>query len=95
MQVHLYISGAGFDGVQIHAANGYLIDQFLQGVTNRRTDEYGGSIENRLRFMKEVIEYVLRVCKPEQTWIRFSPNGGYNEMGGRYRSQYAKIKEIE
>ena len=77
------ILGAGFDGVQIHSANGYLIDEFLQGVTNRRTDEYGGSIENRLRFMKEVIESVLTVCKPEQTWIRFSPNGAFQEMGGR------------
>ena len=88
MHIHLFFSGAGFDGVQIHAANGYLIDEFLQGVTNHRTDEYGGSIQNRLRFMKEVIESVLEVAKPEQVWIRFSPNGAFNEMGGRQLCKY-------
>jgi N-ethylmaleimide reductase len=72
---------AGFDGVQIHSANGYLIDQFLQPPTNQRTDDYGGSLEKRLRFLKEVIEAVVSVATPEKTWIRFSPNGSYQEMG--------------
>ncbi len=66
---------AGFDGVQIHAANGYLIDQFLRDNTNFRTDEYGGSIENRLRFMTEVVDGVVAAIGAERTAIRFSPNG--------------------
>jgi N-ethylmaleimide reductase len=52
---------AGFDGVELHAANGYLIDQFLRDGTNRRTDVYGGPIENRARFLKEVVEAVAEV----------------------------------
>ena len=72
---------AGFDGVQIHSANGYLIDQFLQPCTNLRTDDYGGSLDNRLRFLKEVIEAVTSVVPPEKTWVRFSPNGAFGEMG--------------
>ena len=72
---------AGFDGVQIHSANGYLIDQFLQPCTNLRTDDYGGSLDNRLRFLKEVIEAVLSVVPAEKVWIRFSPNGAFGEMG--------------
>ena len=50
---------AGFDGVEIHAANGYLINQFLDSKTNHRTDQYGGSVENRFRFLKEIVEAVL------------------------------------
>ncbi len=64
---------AGFDGVEIHAANGYLIDQFLRDGTNHRTDAYGGSIENRLRFAKEVIEAVVAIAGPDRTGIRISP----------------------
>ena len=75
------IVDANFDGVQIHAANGYLIDTFLQSVTNKRTDEYGGSVEKRLRFLKEVIESVLTVVDHQQLWVRFSPNGNFQEMG--------------
>jgi len=67
--------------VQIHSANGYLIDQFLQPCTNLRTDDYGGSLDNRLRFLKEVIEAVLSVVPAEKVWIRFSPNGAFGEMG--------------
>jgi len=66
---------AGFDGVQIHGANGYLVDQFLRDGTNLRTDEYGGSIENRLRFMREVVEAVSSEAGIERTGIRLSPNG--------------------
>ena len=58
-----------------------MIDQFLQPCTNLRTDDYGGSLDNRLRFLKEVIEAVTSVVPPEKTWIRFSPNGAFGEMG--------------
>jgi 2,4-dienoyl-CoA reductase-like NADH-dependent reductase (Old Yellow Enzyme family) len=66
---------AGFDGVQIHAANGYLIDQFLRDNTNFRTDDYGGSIENRIRFLTEVVDAVVAAIGAERTAVRFSPNG--------------------
>lgn len=72
---------AGFDGVEIHCANGYLVDQFIQSCTNERTDEYGGSIENRLRFMREVLEEVLTVFPKERISVRLSPNGNFAEMG--------------
>jgi 2,4-dienoyl-CoA reductase-like NADH-dependent reductase (Old Yellow Enzyme family) len=65
---------AGFDGVQIHGANGYLVDQFLRDGTNFRTDEYGGVIDNRLRFMTEVLEAVGEAIGMERVGIRFSPN---------------------
>ena len=64
---------AGFDGVELHAANGYLLDQFLQTVSNHRTDEYGGSLENRLRFPLEVIEAVVKSVGVERTAVRISP----------------------
>jgi N-ethylmaleimide reductase len=64
---------AGFDGVEIHAANGYLIDQFLRDGANARTDDYGGSVENRLRFALEVIAAVSAEAGPERTGIRISP----------------------
>jgi N-ethylmaleimide reductase len=66
---------AGFDGVQIHGANGYLIDQFLRDGTNLRDDDYGGPIENRLRFMREVVEAVSSEVGIGRTGIRLSPNG--------------------
>ena len=65
---------AGFDGVQVHGANGYLVDQFLRDGANFRTDEYGGSIENRLRFMTEVLEAVGGAIGVDKVGIRFSPN---------------------
>jgi 2,4-dienoyl-CoA reductase-like NADH-dependent reductase (Old Yellow Enzyme family) len=65
---------AGFDGVQIHGANGYLVDQFLRDGANFRTDEYGDSIENRLRFMSEVLEAIGDAIGMERVGIRFSPN---------------------
>jgi NADPH2 dehydrogenase len=64
---------AGFDGVEIHGANGYLVDQFLQDVSNQRTDKYGGSIENRSRFALEVIDAVADVVGASRTAIRLSP----------------------
>ena len=72
---------AGFDGVEIHAANGYLIDQFLQSKTNQRQDQYGGSLENRYRFLKEIVEAILTVWPAERVGIRLSPNGNFNDMG--------------
>ena len=71
---------AGFDGVELHAANGYLIDQFLRDGTNQRTDQYGGSVENRARFLIEVTEAVVGVWGGERVGIRLSPNGAFNSM---------------
>jgi N-ethylmaleimide reductase len=72
---------AGFDGVEIHAANGYLIDQFLQSKTNKRTDRYGGDLENRFRFLKEIVEGIQGVYPSDRIGVRLSPNGVYNDMG--------------
>jgi N-ethylmaleimide reductase len=72
---------AGFDGVEIHAANGYLIDQFLQSVSNHRTDQYGGSFQNRFRFLKEVLETVGTVFPFDRIGVRLSPNGSFAGMG--------------
>lgn len=72
---------AGFDGIEIHAANGYLIDTFLQSSTNHREDIYGGSLENRFRFLGEIVEAVLTVFPANRVGVRLSPNGVYNDMG--------------
>lgn len=66
---------AGFDGVQLHAANGYLIDEFLRDSANHRTDGYGGSPANRLRFLREATERVIATIGADRTAIRLSPNG--------------------
>ncbi|MCW4114180.1 alkene reductase [Aurantimonas sp. MSK8Z-1] len=71
---------AGFDGVEIHSANGYLLHQFLADKTNKREDEYGGSIENRMRFPLEVVDAVLGVWGPERTGIRISPVSPANDI---------------
>jgi len=71
---------AGFDGVEIHSANGYLLDQFLQDKTNHRTDGYGGSIENRMRLLGEVIESVAKVYPSDCIGVRLSPYGSFNDM---------------
>jgi N-ethylmaleimide reductase len=85
---------AGFDGVELHAANGYLIDQFLQSRTNHRTDEYGGSVANRYRFLKEVVEAVTSVCPANRVGVRLNPNGMYNDMGSPdYREQFTFVAE--
>jgi 2,4-dienoyl-CoA reductase-like NADH-dependent reductase (Old Yellow Enzyme family) len=65
---------AGFDGVQLHAANGYLIDQFLRDGTNQRSDRYGGSIENRIRLLTEVTQALVEIAGPARTAVRLSPN---------------------
>jgi N-ethylmaleimide reductase len=72
---------AGFDGVEIHAANGYLLQQFLSAGTNHRTDAYGGSVENRLRFPLEVVKAVAAVAGPQRTGIRLSPVTTANMIG--------------
>lgn len=64
---------AGFDGVEIHGANGFLVDEFIQSVSNIRDDEYGGSLENRVRFPLEVIERVTREVGADRVGFRFSP----------------------
>lgn len=74
---------AGFDGVEIHAANGYLLDQFIRTNSNQRNDQYGGSIENRLRLVIEVVEAVGKAIGFGRTGIRLSPNINYNGMGDR------------
>jgi N-ethylmaleimide reductase len=71
---------AGFDGVEIHAANGYLIDQFLKTGSNRRTDEYGGAASNRVRFLTEAVEHVLEAWDSKHVGVRISPTGGFNDM---------------
>ena len=72
---------AGFDGVEIHGANGYLIEQFLQSHTNLRTDQYGGSIENRARFLMEVTRAVIEVWGADRVGVRLSPYGVANGSG--------------
>ncbi|NEQ54690.1 MAG: alkene reductase, partial [Leptolyngbya sp. SIO3F4] len=71
---------AGFDGVEIHAANGYLIDQFLRDGTNQRTDQYGGLIENRARFLLEITEAVVNEWSCDRVGVRLSPYVGFNDM---------------
>jgi len=72
---------AGFDGVEIHAANGYLIEQFLRDSTNKRVDAYGGSVENRARFLLDVTRAVVSVCGPGRVGIRLSPVSPVNDIG--------------
>ena len=85
---------AGFDGVEIHAANGYLIDQFLQSKTNHRTDDYGGSIENRARFLREVVEAVTAEWPADRVGVRLSPNGVFNDMGSpNFREQFTFVAD--
>ncbi|MFZ6011233.1 MAG: alkene reductase [Bacteroidota bacterium] len=79
---------AGFDGVEIHGANGYLVKQFLNPFTNTRTDEFGGSIENRSRFLLEVVERVAKAIGKEKVGLRISPYGQYNET-----PQYAEAED--
>ncbi|KAJ6495328.1 hypothetical protein C8R45DRAFT_1052826 [Mycena sanguinolenta] len=71
---------AGFDGVEIHAANGFLLTQFLHDRSNLRTDVYGGSVENRVRFPLEVVEAVVKAVGQKKTAVRLSPWGTYNDM---------------
>jgi len=79
---------AGFDGVEIHGANGYLIEQFINRRVNLRTDEYGGSTENHVRFLLEVTEGMAKAIGKEKVGVRLSPYGAANEM-----TSYAEIDE--
>lgn len=72
---------AGFDGVEVHSANGYLLDQFLNSSTNHRTDDYGGRPENRARLLMEVVEAVCGVWGSDRVGVRLSPKGTFNDMG--------------
>jgi len=77
---------AGFDGVEIHGANGYLIDQFLQDSSNKRTDEYGGSVENRARFLLEVADAVISVWGADRVGVHLAPRGDAHDMGDSHIS---------
>lgn len=79
-QAALNAKEAGFDGIEVHAANGYLLDQFLQDRTNQRTDGYGGSIDNRLRLLTEVLATVSEVYPYRQIGVRLSPYGSFNDI---------------
>ena len=78
---------AGFDGVELHSANGYLTDQFLQDGSNVRTDAYGGSIENRSRFVLEVVQALVEVCGGDRVAVRLSPSG---QFGGIFDTDPAR-----
>lgn len=71
---------AGFDGVEVHGANGYLLDQFLQDGSNKRSDQYGGSIENRARLLLEVVDQAIAVWGAGRVGVRLSPYGTFNDM---------------
>ncbi len=86
---------AGFDGVEVHSANGYLLDTFLQSKTNKRTDKYGGTIENRARLLDEVVKAILKVLPSNRVAVRISPNGVFNEVGSPdYREQFLHVAKM-
>ncbi|KAB2891590.1 MAG: alkene reductase [Desulfobulbaceae bacterium] len=80
-QAAAFAEAAGFSGVEVHGANGYLINQFLDGRSNLRQDRYGGTLENRFRFFREVLEAVLEIWPADKVGARISPNGVFNDMG--------------
>lgn len=85
---------AGFDGIEVHSANGYLLDTFLQSRTNHRTDAYGGSIENRYRLLGEVLNAVTEVFPANRVGVRLSPNGVFNDMGSPdFREQFTYVAQ--
>ena len=85
---------ADFDGVEIHSANGYLLDEFLQSKTNHRTDEYGGTKENRTRILLEIVEAVKQIWDADKIGVRLSPNGIFNDMGSSdYREQFLYVAQ--
>jgi N-ethylmaleimide reductase len=93
-QAAVNAKAAGFSGVEVHAANGYLINQFLDSKTNLRDDEYGGSLENKYRFLKEVLDVTLDIWSPDQVGVRISPNGIFNDMGSNdYKETFLYVVE--
>jgi 2,4-dienoyl-CoA reductase-like NADH-dependent reductase (Old Yellow Enzyme family) len=85
---------AGFDGVEIHSANGYLLDTFLQSKTNKRSDKYGGSVERRFQLLKEVVEAIGTVWPHQQVGVRIGPNGNFNDVGSPdFREQFSYVAE--
>lgn len=95
----LWARKAGFDGVEVHGANGYLLDQFLQNGVNQRDDEFGGSIENRQRFLLRAIDAVRMVWPADQIGVRLSPLGQANDMSdsdpeGLFSSTYRRLSEL-
>ncbi|MFV0437355.1 MAG: alkene reductase [Desulfopila sp.] len=91
-QAAQYAREAGFDGVELHCANGYLPNQFLDPKSNRRTDEYGGGMDNRYRFVGEVLAALCAVWPSQRVGIRLSPNGVFNDMGsGDFRETYLYV----
>ncbi len=87
---------AGFSGIEVHSANGYLLNQFLDSKTNLRTDDYGGSLPNKYRFLGEVLAAILDVWPANRVGVRLSPNGVFNDMGHEdFRDTYLyTIKEL-
>ena len=87
---------AGFSGIEVHSANGYLLNQFLDSKTNLRNDRYGGTLENKYRFLREVLAAVMEVWPSEKVGVRLSPNGVFNDMGSEdFRETYLyTIKEL-
>ena len=81
---------SGVDGVQLHGANGYILDEFLRDGSNHRTDKYGGSIENRSRLILEILDDAIKIWGKDRVGIRFSPTGRYN---GMYDSNPLKLME--
>ncbi len=85
---------AGFDGIEVHSANGYLLDEFLQSKTNQRSDEYGGSIEKRYRMLNEVVQAVIQEMPVERVGVRLAPNGNFNDMGSvDYRETFKYVAQ--
>lgn len=85
---------AGFDGVEVHSANGYLLDTFLQSKTNHRLDAYGGSIENRYRLLGEVTTAISQEWSADRVGVRLSPNGVFNDMGSpNFREQFTYVAQ--
>ncbi|KAE9400819.1 FMN-linked oxidoreductase [Gymnopus androsaceus JB14] len=80
-QAAINAKNAGFDGVELHGANGYLIQQFLDSTSNKRTDSWGGSVANRARFGLLALQRLIRVFGKDRVGIKLNPTGGYNDMG--------------
>ena len=87
------VERAGFDGVEIHGANGYLVDQFTQDMSNVRTDAYGGSVENRCRFALEMVDAVCTAVGASRTAIRLSPWSSY--QGARTRCELNLMVDLK